>query len=105
MQVAFLVETLCPQINDITILPKKLSAAQQAQITKNYDNRSLRELSKEHGVSHETVRRTLKKDLRFVHSIVNVAKQAFVTPDKVPLLIDTLATGNLSSILQISKRR
>ncbi len=61
VQIAYLVELLCPRIKDITILPQKLLTSQQAQIIKKHGKKSLRELARKYGVSHETVRRTIKR--------------------------------------------
>jgi len=60
VQIAYLVERLCPQIKDIVIASRKLSASQQTEIIKKHKCKSLRELARRHHVSHETVRRALK---------------------------------------------
>jgi len=60
---AYIVEILCPQVNEIGVIPRKLSASQQAEVTKNPSKKSLRQLAKEYGVSHEAIRRTINKQL------------------------------------------
>ncbi len=60
---AYIVELLCPQVNEIGVFPRKLSASQQAEVTKNPSKKSLRQLAKEYGVSHEAIRRTINKQL------------------------------------------
>ncbi len=62
VQLAYLVELLCPGIKEITIQTRKLSDSQQAQITSNHSEKSLRELAKQYRVSYETVRRVLKSN-------------------------------------------
>jgi hypothetical protein len=59
---AYIVEILCPKINKIRVLPKKLSAFQQKEIIQRLGNKSLRELAGEYNVSYETVRRTRKRN-------------------------------------------
>ncbi len=60
VQLAYIVDILCPQVKGITVLLRKLSVSQQTQITKKRGDKSLRELARKYGVSHETVRRNLK---------------------------------------------
>ena len=60
VQIAYLVEILCPQMRDITVSARKLTSLQQAQITKKWTKESLRKLGREYGVSHETVRRVIR---------------------------------------------
>ena len=78
VQLAYLVELLCPGIKEITIQTRKLPDSQQAQITRKHSKKSLRELAKEYGVSYETVRRTIR-DVYY-----SVTIQAFV-----PLLVSS----------------
>jgi len=51
---------LCPRIKYIAITPRRLSTSQQVQVTRDRKDKSLRELARDYGVSHETVRRVLK---------------------------------------------
>jgi len=60
VHIAYLVEKLCPQIKYIAITPRRLSTSQQVQVTRDRKDKSLRELARDYGVSHETVRRVLK---------------------------------------------
>jgi len=64
VQLAYLVELLCPGIKEITKRTRRLSDSQQAQIIKNHGKKSLRELAKEYGVSYETVRSKNEANLR-----------------------------------------
>jgi len=57
VQPAYIVEVLCPKINEIHISSRKLSAALQGEIILKLGKRSLRELAKEYNISYETVRR------------------------------------------------
>ena len=57
---AYIVDLLCPQVKNIAVIPRKLSVSKQAQITKERSKKSLRELAREYGVSHETVRRVIR---------------------------------------------
>jgi len=56
---AFLTEALCPQVGEIGISLRKLSTSQQAQVITNSSKRSLRQLAREYGVSHEAIRRVI----------------------------------------------
>jgi len=60
VQIAYIVELLCPEVKDIFISLRKLSVSQQAQIIRKHGEKSLRELAREYGVSYEAVRRVLK---------------------------------------------
>jgi orotate phosphoribosyltransferase-like protein len=59
---AYIVEILCPQINEIGISPLKLSTLQQREIIQEIGLKSLRELAREYNVSYETVRRIIKRN-------------------------------------------
>ena len=61
VQLAYIVEILCPQVNEICISPRKLSISQRAQIINRRSGNSLRELAKQYRVSYETVRGTIKR--------------------------------------------
>ena len=61
VQIAYSVEILYPNIKDITTSNRKLSISQQAQIRQYLGKKSLRQLAKEHSVSHEAIRRTINK--------------------------------------------
>jgi hypothetical protein len=62
VQTAYIVEILCPKINEIYISPKKLSALQQTEIIHEIGKKSLRELAREYDISYETVRRITKRN-------------------------------------------
>lgn len=68
VQPAYIVEILCPTINEIRISTMKLSALQRGEIFQKHGKRSLRELAKEYNVSYETVRRIEKKDICLIRS-------------------------------------
>jgi len=57
VQSAYLVEKLCPRIEDIVIFQRKPSDLEQAKIAKELNKKSPRELAREYGVSHEIMRR------------------------------------------------
>jgi hypothetical protein len=57
---AYLVEPICPQINEITTSQGGIPKSLQNQLAKQYKAKSLRQLAREYGVSYETVRRILK---------------------------------------------
>ena len=59
---AYIVELLYPQVNEIGVSLRRLSASQQAQITRKQSKKSLRELAKQYRVSYEMVRRVLKNN-------------------------------------------
>ena len=61
VQTAYIIELLCPEVNEIRISTKKLSVCEQAQIIMKHKEKSLRELAREYNVSHETLRRTILK--------------------------------------------
>jgi len=65
VQTAYIVELLCPQINNIAFSPRKLSNIQQLEIIENKGKKSLRELAREYGISYESVRRTISKASNF----------------------------------------
>ena len=59
LQSAYIVELLCPEINQIRKSPKKLSSLQKKEIIQKLGKKSLRELATEYDVSYETVRRMI----------------------------------------------
>ena len=61
LQAVYIVELLCPQVNEIRNSTKKLSIFEQEQIMKKHREKRLRELAREYNVSHETLRRTISK--------------------------------------------
>ncbi len=65
VQLAYIVELLYPQVNEICISPRKLSLSQRAQVANKRSGNSLRELAKQYGVSYETIRRTIKRPSDF----------------------------------------
>ena len=62
VQLAYLVEVLCPQIADIAYCRRGIAPKLWRHLIKEHKAKSLRELAKEYGISHETVRRTLKNN-------------------------------------------
>jgi len=59
VQIAYLLEVLCPQIRDISVSTSNLSTSQRASIVQERGKKGLRALAKEHDVSYEAVRRVL----------------------------------------------
>jgi hypothetical protein len=62
VQNAYIIELLCPEINEIRISPRKLSSLQQEEITQKFGDKSLRKLATEYDVSYETIRRIITMD-------------------------------------------
>ena len=60
VQLAYLVEVLCPQIADIAYCRRGIAPKLWRHLIKEHKGKSLRELAKEYRVSHETVRRTIR---------------------------------------------
>ena len=60
VQIAYMVELLCPQSKDIGITWLGIHPSLRGKIIKKRKYKTLREIAQEHGVSYETVRRTIK---------------------------------------------
>ena len=56
----YLTEVLCPQIRDIAVSRTKLPQSMRGELVERHRSRSLRQLARDYGVSHEPVRRTLE---------------------------------------------
>ena len=65
VQIAYLVELLCPQIKDIGITRLGIHPSLRGKVIKKRKYKTVREIAQEYGVSHETVRRTIKKQPDF----------------------------------------
>ena len=61
MQIAYLVELLCPHIKDISITRLGIHPSLRGRVIKKRKYKNLREIAKEYGVSYETVRRTIER--------------------------------------------
>ena len=62
MRIAYLVELLCPHIKDINITRLGIHPfSLRGRSIKKRKYKTLRESTKEYGVSHETVKRTIKR--------------------------------------------
>ena len=59
VQIAYLVELLCPQISEIAYSRWGMPPRLWKQLIKERNNKSLRGIAREYGVSYETVRRVL----------------------------------------------
>ena len=62
VQIAYLVEVLCPRIAEIAYSRCSIPPRLWKKLTEQRNCKSLRSLAKEYGISHETVRRTLKNN-------------------------------------------
>ena len=65
VQLAYLVELLCPHIADIAYFRRSISPKLWSQLIKQRDDNSLRKLAKRYGISHGAVRRIISKSLDF----------------------------------------
>ena len=61
VQLAYLVEVLCPQIKDIRMTRLGIHPSLWGKVIKKRKHNTLREIANEYGVSYETVRRIAKR--------------------------------------------
>ncbi len=65
VQLAYLVEVLCPQIKDIHITRLGIHPSLWGKVIKKRKSSTLREIANEYGVSYETVRRITRRHQDF----------------------------------------